>query len=305
ATAEEVKTLLGWDVGSGGIVFPYPGHPEFVRVRLDRPWKGPGYNKPARYLSPKRGGNRLYIPRSLPNEAVIGTGPLIITEGEKKALAAIGKGLPCIATAGIWSWKSRNEYGEKQDDERALLDDFSRVNWDGRELVVLIYDSDITQEHAAWDAYPRLAEQLYRLGVVAVKVLSLPHVAQGDKTGLDDYLLNRTPDDLRLLIHDTPIWVPSDAGAERFIQRRIDAACERMRIEGTPDAAYDTDTLLALAAAQMWAETEYARARERLAQAGRGVDKRALNKQVKELVAEIRERQSARRSAPAPQIEVE
>src|SRR5690606_2747072 len=119
------------------------------------------------------------------------------------------------------------------------------------------------------------------------------------------YLLNRTPDDLRLLIHDMPIWVPSDAGAERFIQRRIDAACERMRNEGTPDAAYDTDTLLALAAAQMWAETEYARARDRLALAGRGVDKRALNRRVKELVDEIRERQAPKRTAPAPQVEVE
>src|SRR5690606_17009909 len=115
--------------------------------------------------------------------------------GEKKALAAIGKGLACIATAGLWSWKSRNQYGEKQDDARSLLDDFGRVNWDGRELVVLIYDSDITQEHTTWDAYPRLAEQLYRLGVQQVKVLTLPHVAQGGKTGLDDYLLVRTPDD--------------------------------------------------------------------------------------------------------------
>src|SRR5690606_21077232 len=79
------------------------------------------------------------------------------------------------------------------DDERALLDDFGRINWQDRELVVLIYDSDITQEHVAWDAYPRLAEQLYRLGVVAVKIISLPHVAKGDKTGLDDYLLHRTP----------------------------------------------------------------------------------------------------------------
>ena len=106
ATADEVKELLGWDVGSGGIVFPYPGHDNFIRVRLDRPWKGPGYTKLAKYLSPKRSGNRLYIPRSLPTEAVLGTDPLIITEGEKKALAAIGKGIPCIATAGIWSWKS-------------------------------------------------------------------------------------------------------------------------------------------------------------------------------------------------------
>src|SRR5690606_29248641 len=300
ATAEEVKQLLGWDVGSGGIVFPYPGHDDFVRVRLDRPWRGPGYTKAAKYLSPKRAGNRLYIPRSLPNEAVIGTGPLIITEGEKKALAAIGKGLACIATAGIWSWKSRNQYGEKQDDERALLADFNRIHWQDRELVVLIYDSDITQEHVAWDAYPRLAEQLYRLGVVAVKVLSLPHVAQGDKTGLDDYLLHRTPDDLRLLIHDTPVWVPSEDGADAFVSRRIEAACERMRTEGTPDAAYDEDTLLALASAQMAAETEYARARERLAQSGRGVDKRALNRRVKELVAEIKERQAAKRKAPDP-----
>src|SRR5690606_1104228 len=172
ATAEEVKQLLGWDVGSGGMVFPYPGHNDYVRIRLDQPWAGPGYTKPAKYLSPMRSGNRLYIPKSLPNEAVLGRDMLIITEGEKKALAAIGKGLPCIATAGIWSWKTRNEYGEKQDDERALLADFGRINWKDRELVVLIYDSDITPEHVAWDAYPRLAEQLYRLGVVAVKIIS-------------------------------------------------------------------------------------------------------------------------------------
>lgn len=305
ATAEQAKELLGWDVGSAGIVFPYPGHDDFVRIRLDKPYMGPGYKKGAKYLSPRKKGNRLYIPKSLPNEAVLGRDMLIITEGEKKALAAIGKGLPCIATAGIWSWKSRNEYGEKQDDERALLDDFGRINWSDRELVVLIYDSDITQEHAAWDAYPRLAEQLYRLGVVAVKILSLPHVAKGDKTGLDDYLLNRTPDDLRLLIADTPVWVPSEDGAEAFVSRRIEAACERLRVEGTPDAAYDEETLLALASAQMAAETEYARARERLAQAGRGVDKRALNRRVKELVNEIRGRQSAKRTAPPVSVEVE
>src|SRR5690606_7985548 len=116
------------------------------------------------YLSPKRSGNRLHIPRSLPTQAVLGKEPLIITEDEKKALAAIGKRLACIATAGIWGWKSGNQYGETQDDQRALLDDFGRINWQDRELVVLIYDSDITQEHVAWDAYPRLAEQLYRLG---------------------------------------------------------------------------------------------------------------------------------------------
>src|SRR5690606_13104911 len=208
-------------------------------------------------------------------------------------------------TAGIWSWKSRNEYGEKQDDERALIADFGRIHWEGRELVVLIYDSDITQEHVAWNAYPRLAEQLYRLGVVAVKILSLPHVAKGDKTGLDDYLIHRTADDLRLLIHDTPVWVPSEDGAEAFIVRRIDAACERLRAEGTPDAAYDADTLLALAAAQMWADTEYARARDRLTQAGRGIDKRALNRRIKELVEEIRDRQSAKRTAPPVTVEVE
>src|SRR5690606_26931382 len=92
---------------------------------------------------------------------------------------------------------------------------------------------------------------------------------------------------------------------EAFVNRRIEAACERMRIEGTPDAAYDTDTLLALAAAQMWAETEYARARDRLALAGRGVDKRALNRRVKELVDEIRGRQSAKRTAPPVSVEVE
>src|SRR5690606_39743303 len=59
ATAEEVNQLLGWDVGSGGIVFPYPGHEDFVRIRLDKPYMGPGYKKGAKYLSPRKKGNRL------------------------------------------------------------------------------------------------------------------------------------------------------------------------------------------------------------------------------------------------------
>src|SRR5690606_3037658 len=54
------------------------------------------------------------------------------------------------------------------------------------------------------------------------------------------------------------------------------------------------------ASAQMWAETEFARARDRLAMAGKGIDKRALNRRVKELVDEIRERQAPKRTAPDP-----
>ena len=69
-TAEQAKELLGWDVGSAGIVFPYPGHDDFVRIRLDKPYMGPGYKKAAKYLSPRKRGNRLYVPRSLPNDAV-------------------------------------------------------------------------------------------------------------------------------------------------------------------------------------------------------------------------------------------
>lgn len=207
ATREDVSRLVGFDAGSGGIVFPYPGADGFCRIRLDRPYQAPGWPKPAKYLTPPGAGNRLYIPPNLPPGTLEGTGPLVITEGERKALRGCQDGIPCIATAGVWSWKQRGPNGEKLPDQEGLLPDFGKLRLWGRKLVVLVYDSDIAPQHEAWPAYNRLARELRRRGVKQVKVLTLPALPEVDgKVGLDDFLLRRAPADFWKLVAAAPEW---------------------------------------------------------------------------------------------------
>jgi hypothetical protein len=207
ATRADVARLLGFDPSSGGIAFPYPGADGFCRIRLDKPYRAPGWDKPAKYLTPPGAGNRLYIPPNLPPGTLEGTGPLIITEGEKKALKACQDGIPCVATSGVWSWKQRGPNGEKLPDHQGLLPDFGKLRLKGREVVVLVYDSDITSEHPAWAAYYRLARELKRRGVRQVKVVTLPALPEvRGKVGLDDFLLHRTPTDFWQLVAAAPEW---------------------------------------------------------------------------------------------------
>ena len=71
---------------------------------------------------------------------------------------------------------------EKLKDEEALLPELA-IDWSGKKIN-LLYDSDIIPTHKAYDAFPRLAEQLYRLGAEEVRILSLPHLARGKRSGL-------------------------------------------------------------------------------------------------------------------------
>lgn len=302
ASSEEVKTLTGIDAGPG-MVFPYPGPDGFCRVRLDEPFQAPGWDKPAKYLTPKGAGNHLYIPANLPAGALTG-GRLVITEGEKKALAACARGIPCIATAGVWSWKARNSYGEKQDDGDGLLPDFDTIVLDSR-TVVLVYDSDINQEHVAWPAYGRLAEQLYARGAHAVTVVSLPDMldpGQG-KTGLDDYLVKRTPEDFRKLTDTAPTWIPSGDGARPFAARRLARTRERLQEQKDPSAAYDEETKEALAALMMLSDLDFAGAAQGLGlllPARVKLHKRSLEQQVRLLVMDAKRRQVSTREPDAP-----
>src|SRR5205814_1591204 len=87
-TADQVRGILGFDAGTGMII-PYPGtSPVYFRVKLDVPGEsGRKYRSPQKSHNPA--GNRLYIPPNLHPNVLGDPGiPLIITEGEKKALAA-------------------------------------------------------------------------------------------------------------------------------------------------------------------------------------------------------------------------
>ena len=62
--------------------------------------------------------------------------PLVITEGEKKAIAGCVRGLPVIGVAGVWNWRQTLDTGEK-----LVLSALDQIAWKGRS-VELVPDSD-------------------------------------------------------------------------------------------------------------------------------------------------------------------
>ena len=123
-TVEQVEAV-GWAMVppqdyAGHLGFAIPGAPEayaipfrdpvtgepmktssgrpYVRLKFERPVHLG--EKSAKYMSPQGSGNRAYIPREAHEAAARGE-PLLLTEGEKKALCACRNNLPCIGLVGI------------------------------------------------------------------------------------------------------------------------------------------------------------------------------------------------------------
>lgn len=183
ADKEKVSEYLGFNPSqSGGIIIPYldpiSGSERIYRVRLDSPVRANG--KEIKYLSGKGIPPRLYFPPGW-DSLLHSPCPLIITEGEFKALVAQQAGLPTIAASGVWSWRMRNSEGQS-----VPIADFGLVTWSGRD-VTLAFDNDITDKEPVQKAQIALADQLYSLGVNKVLSLDLPYV-EGAKLGLDDYI---------------------------------------------------------------------------------------------------------------------
>jgi len=220
-TSEEISSLSGWKVEGSGLFIGYPGNGAFV-IRPD----SPPANGP-KYLHPKGEPNSVYIP---PGLDLARAQEIWLTEGELKALCGSLQGLPVVALGGVWSWRTKTEEasllaeGEKLKDAKALLPELAQVSWAGKKIS-LLYDSDITPGHKAYDAFPRLAEQLYRLGAEEVRILTLPPVAQGQKTGLDDFILARGPEqalqDLQAMRDRAEPYLPWRDGGLTYAERLI------------------------------------------------------------------------------------
>jgi hypothetical protein len=249
--AAYIRERFGLPVPSAGVLFPYPGCNGFARVRLDQPFQAPGWDKPAKYLTAPGAGNHLYLPPNLPADALVGIAPLVLTEGEKKALRACEVGIPCIATAGIWSWKQRGPDGEKLPDTDGRLPDFEHIRWADREVVFLVYDSDITAEHPGHPAYLRLAVVLHERGAKALKVFALPALPGFTKVGLDDYLSHHDAASFWQLAQSAALWRPKiNAGVQDLESitgqaiRALEAANwpPRMFVRGNCLARLERDT---------------------------------------------------------------
>jgi hypothetical protein len=191
ATAAEANQELGrTDLKGMTLKIPYctlNGSPPFSRFKPDHPPLDKD-GRPAKYLTAKGRGNRLYLPPNLPEGILLDTSrDLLITEGEKKALKATQEGLPCIGLAGVWCFRGKDKQGESRP-----IRDLDYIQWQGR-FVYIVFDSDLADKPEVQRAESALAQELQDRGA-EVRVARLPDGRDGMKVGLDDYLVQHGTD---------------------------------------------------------------------------------------------------------------
>ena len=198
--ADELADILNRERMSASrvpaLVFPFPdedGRTEYARAKPDHPRTQNG--RTVKYESPTGRPNEPYIPTgtfsSIHDPAV----PLLITEGEKKSLAADQAGLPCLGLVGVFGWKQPRSEG--------LNPAMARIAWRGRD-VFIVFDCDRGSNPDVRNAESRLALQLQRQGA-SVRIVRLPPGAPAadgavQKVGLDDYLVASGVEALHTLI---------------------------------------------------------------------------------------------------------
>jgi hypothetical protein len=159
----------------------------FCRVRyMNPPMIRQGFGKkrkPMRYAQPQNSGVFPYFPMgTLVNWGEVLSDPrqpVVITEGEKKALAGCLSGMPTIGLGGVFNFLESG----------ALLPALRRVKWRGRK-VYICFDSDASTNPLILTAEARLAELLSLKMGAKVHLVRLTDAEDGGKQGIDDIIVN-------------------------------------------------------------------------------------------------------------------
>ena len=192
------------------IVFPYTtleGEPasftrdgqelEFVRVRYINPPARPGFTKQKarRYSQPGASGTRVYFPLSVPWDTIKNDTqvPLIVTEGEAKAIAAAAHGFNILALGGVHNFASAGSL--------SLLPELELISWRGR-CVYIIFDSDAVLNTQVQTAEARLVQELGIKRGAQVFIVRIPQDGE-QKVGIDDFLKSHGPEALEALMSQT------------------------------------------------------------------------------------------------------
>jgi len=203
------------------------GVPTFHRFRLDTPQKRA--DGTVRYLSPSGQGNRLYFP---PGSAARLEQPdleVLITEGEKKALAIYQAGFQAVGLIGVYGWRVPKH--------EQLLPEFEPIGWNGRR-VTIAFDSDLCRNHDVKNAAHRLAAALANRGAV-VRIAIIPEATGPDdkpiKAGIDDYLAGQADPTwaLRQLIDTAVEPEPIEPSEAKLASSELDPAPEAARYLAT------------------------------------------------------------------------
>lgn len=207
-TANVAELLNRRDIGLKGLVFPYTrldgSRDGFVRIRPHNPRQLEG--KEIKYEQPIDSELRAYFPdASLPllND---GESPILITEGEKKALALSQLGFAAIGLGGIWS------YAKPKSKPDEFIADLVELRWADRD-VYIVFDTDekSTTRDQVDLAANKLASMLWWQGVHTVFRILLPTSEDGCKQGVDDFLVAEGAEAFKSLVENAEV-VPDDSG---------------------------------------------------------------------------------------------
>lgn len=165
------------------------------QIRPDEPRTRNG--KPVKYDTPIGQPQMLDVPPDALPMLGMPDVPIWITEGAKKADAAVGHGLCCVSLSGVWNWRGKNPYGGA-----TAIADWEAVALKGRKAFIA-FDSDCTTKPEVAASLSRLGAFLSRRGA-SVYYVVIP-TADGRKTGLDDYLASGgNPSDLAIEASTSP-----------------------------------------------------------------------------------------------------
>lgn len=171
----------------------------FCRVRyVDPPPARKGFTgkqKVDKYGQPGASGTRVYFAPNVPWETILQDVqvPLIITEGEKKAIAGCAAGFNVLGLGGVFNFAAAGSLD--------ILPELEQAKWRGRSLYV-IFDSDALLNGQIQTAEARLVQELGIKRGAQVFVVRIPQDGE-TKIGLDDFLLTHGPDALEALMDQT------------------------------------------------------------------------------------------------------
>lgn len=211
----DARTLCAEYASAPALVIPYLDvngehlSPPFARIRYladppsknGNPFKAP---KPQRYAQPPGSGVHAYFPHGTRVDwaevQAAHDRPLVIVEGEKKALAASLQGFATVGLGGVYNFLATGE----------LLPELDAFVWKGRP-VYICFDSDAAHNPQIQAAEARLANELSLKRSAVLHLVRLPNLSDGSKQGIDDYLVHEGPDALEALLKSAPRMRKIDA----------------------------------------------------------------------------------------------
>lgn len=132
--------------------------------------------------------------------------PLIITEGEKKAIKAVQEGFPCVSLGGVYCWKTKpnNETNEEDIYDCDIIEDLKNINFKNKEIL-LCFDNDMWEKPQVKMALYQLSAYLISEKSAKVKIIELPKNSSkiNEKLGLDDYLVKYSNVEFEQLINSS------------------------------------------------------------------------------------------------------